>query len=81
VNVSLVIRQRLEELGLEQRELARAAQVTESYISQVLTQKKLPPASNRTDIYDKMGKVLQLPSGELAKLADQAPERGACEAG
>jgi len=70
VNVSLVIRQRLEELGLEQRELARAAQVTESYISQVLTQKKLPPASNRTDIYDKMGKVLQLPSGELAKLAD-----------
>ena len=70
MNVSLVIRQRLEELGLEQRELARAAQVTESYISQVLTQKKLPPASNRTDIYDKMGKVLQLPSGELAKLAD-----------
>ena len=70
MNVSLVIRQRLEELGLEQRELARAAQVTESYISQVLTQKKLPPASNRTDIYDKMGKVLKLPSGELAKLAD-----------
>ncbi len=70
MNVSLVIRQRLEELGLEQRELARAAQVTESYISQVLTQKKLPPASNRTDIYAKMGKVLKLPSGELAKLAD-----------
>jgi transcriptional regulator with XRE-family HTH domain len=70
VNVSLVIRQRLEELGLEQRALARAAQVTESYISQVLTQKKLPPASNRTDIYDKMDKVLKLPSGELAKLAD-----------
>jgi len=70
VNVSLVIRQRLDELGLEQRELARAAQVTESYISQVLTQKKLPPASNRTDIYDKLGKLLKLPSGELAKLAD-----------
>ena len=70
MNVSLVIRQRLEALGLEQRELARAAQVTESYISQLLTQKKLPPASNRTDIYDKMGKVLKLPSGELAKVAD-----------
>lgn len=70
MDVSLVIRQRLEELGLEQRALARAAQVTESYISQVLTQKKLPPASNRTDIYDKIGKVLKLPSGELAKLAD-----------
>jgi predicted XRE-type DNA-binding protein len=39
----LVIKQRLEELGLEQRELAAAAEVTESYISQLLTRKKLPP--------------------------------------
>jgi transcriptional regulator with XRE-family HTH domain len=70
VDVSLLMRQRLEELGLEQRDLARAAKVTESYISQVLSQKKLPPASNRTDIYDKLGKVLMLPNGELAKLAD-----------
>jgi transcriptional regulator with XRE-family HTH domain len=70
VDVSLVIRQRLEELGLEQRDLARAAQVTESYISQLLTQKKLPPVPNRTDIYDKMGKLLKLRNGELAKLAD-----------
>ena len=70
MDVSLVIRQRLEKLGLEQRDLARATQVTESYISQLLTRKKLPPASNRTDIYDKMGKLLKLPSGELAKMAD-----------
>lgn len=70
MDLALVIKRRLEELGLEQRELARAAQVTESYISQLLTQKKLPPASNRTDIYDKIGKLLKLPSGELAKLAD-----------
>jgi transcriptional regulator with XRE-family HTH domain len=70
VDVALLIRQRLDELGLEQRDLARAAQVTESYISQVLTQKKLPPASNRTDVYDKLDKVLRLPTGELAKLAD-----------
>src|SRR5437867_10864620 len=69
VDVSLVIRQRLEELGLEQRDLARAAQVTESYISQLMTQKKLPPAPERTDMYDKMGKLLKLPNGELAKLA------------
>jgi transcriptional regulator with XRE-family HTH domain len=69
VDVSLVIRQRLEELGLEQRDLARAAQVTESYISQLMTQKKLPPAPERTDMYDKMGKLLKLPSGELARLA------------
>jgi transcriptional regulator with XRE-family HTH domain len=69
VDVSLVIRQRLEELGLEQRDLARAAQVTESYISQLMTQKKLPPAPERTDMYAKMGKLLKLPGGELAKLA------------
>jgi transcriptional regulator with XRE-family HTH domain len=47
-----VIKQRLEELGVEQRELAAAAEVTESYISQLLTRKKSPPAPDRTDIYD-----------------------------
>jgi transcriptional regulator with XRE-family HTH domain len=66
----LVIRQRLEQFGLEQRELARAAHVTESYISQLLTRRKAPPAPNRTDIYDKMDSFLKLPSGELARLAD-----------
>jgi transcriptional regulator with XRE-family HTH domain len=70
VDVCLVIKQRLEELGLEQRDLAAAAEVTESYISQLLTRKKLPPVPSRTDIYDKMGKFLKLPSGKLAKLAD-----------
>ena len=70
MDVSLVIRQRIKELGLEQRDLARAAQVTESYISQLLTQKKLPPAPKRTDMYDKLGKLLKLPSSELARLAD-----------
>src|SRR5690348_2175634 len=70
VDVSFVIRQRLEEFGLEQQDLAHAAQVTESYISQLLTGKRAPPAPNRTDIYDKMDKFLKLPSGELAKLAD-----------
>jgi len=70
VDVSLLIRRRLEEFGLEQRELAQAAQVTDSYISQLLTGKRTPPAPNRTDIYDKMDRFLKLPSGELAKLAD-----------
>jgi transcriptional regulator with XRE-family HTH domain len=69
MDVSFVIRQRLEEFGLEQRELARAAQVTESYISQLLTRRKAPPAPSRTDIYDKMDRFLKLPSGELARLA------------
>src|SRR6185437_12491003 len=70
MDVSLIIRQRLEEFGLEQRELARAAQVTESYISQLLSRRRAPPAPNRTDIYDKMDRFLKLPRGELARLAD-----------
>jgi transcriptional regulator with XRE-family HTH domain len=70
VDVSLVIKQRLELFGLDQRELARAAHVTESYISQLLTRRKMPPAPNRTDIYEKMDKFLKLPRGELARLAD-----------
>jgi len=70
VDISLVIKHRLEELGLDQRELASAAQVTESYVSQLLTRKKAPPAPARTDIYDKMSKFLKLPEGELAKVAE-----------
>src|SRR5712691_2473596 len=70
MDVPLVIRQRLEELKAGQRDLATAAQVTESYISQLLTRKKAPPAPNRTDIYDKMDKFLKLPRGKLAKLAN-----------
>ena len=70
MDVPFVILHRLEELGLAQQELARAANVTESYISQLLTRRKAPPAPNRTDIYDRMDKFLKLPSGELAKLAD-----------
>jgi len=70
VDVSLVIKHRLEELGFGQRDLAAAAQVTESYISQLLTRKKAPPDPNRTDIYDKMGEFLKFPNGELVKLAD-----------
>src|ERR1700730_12643464 len=70
VDVSSLIRRRLKELGLEQRDLATAAKVTESYISQLLTRKKSPPAPERTDIYEKMGKLLKLPAGNLSKLAD-----------
>ncbi|HEX9582038.1 MAG TPA: helix-turn-helix transcriptional regulator [Gemmatimonadales bacterium] len=70
MDLAFVISHRLEELGLEQRDLARAARVTESYISQLLTRKKAPPAPYRTDIYGKMDRVLKLPPGELAKVAD-----------
>jgi len=70
MDVSLLIRHRLKVLGLEQRDLAGAAQVTESYISQLLSRRKAPPAPARTDLYDKIGEFLGLPAGELAKLAD-----------
>ena len=70
MDIALVIRHRLEELGFEQRDLAIAVQVTESYISQLLTRKKTPPATDRTGIYEKMEQFLKLPAGELAKLAD-----------
>ena len=70
MDVSLVIKQRLSDLGLDQRDLATATQVTDSYISQLLTRKKAPPAPGRTDIYDRMGEFLKLPAGELSKLAD-----------
>ena len=43
--------------------------MTESYISQLLTGKKAPPAIRRTDIYDKMETFLRLPAGKLAALA------------
>ena len=70
MDVSLVIRRRLKALSLEQKDLAGAAQVTESYISQLLARKKSPPAPARTDIYEKIGKFLKLPVGELSKLAE-----------
>ena len=43
MDVPSVIRQRLADLGVVQRQLATAAQVTESYISQLLTRKKSLP--------------------------------------
>ena len=70
MDVCLVIKRRLEELGLEQKDLAAASEVTESYISQLLARKKLPPAPDRTDIYEKMAKFLKIPAGRLSKLAD-----------
>jgi hypothetical protein len=44
--------------------------VADSYISQLLTRKKSPPAPDRTDIYPKMEAFLRLESGELARLAE-----------
>jgi hypothetical protein len=69
VDMSFVIRQRLQELNREQRDLAAAAQVTESYISQLLSRKKAPPAIERTDLYERMDAFLEFPKGHLAAMA------------
>src|ERR671923_1524587 len=70
MDIAMVIRQRLDDLGLDQRDLARAAEVTESYVSQIMKRKKAPPAPDRTDIYDRMDRFLKLPHGELARIAE-----------
>src|SRR5437667_5157539 len=70
MDVSQLIQQKHTEFGMDQRDLADAADITESYISQLLSRKKAPPAPDRTDIYDKLGRLLKLPAGKLAGLAD-----------
>lgn len=70
MDISLLIRQRLKDLGLGQKDLAQAAQVTESYVSLLLSRKKVPPASGRTDLYERIGEFLRIPAEELARLAD-----------
>jgi hypothetical protein len=70
VDLALLVKHRLKELRRGQKDLAVAAQVTESYISQLLKGKKVPPASGRTDIYDKIERFLRLTPGSLASAAD-----------
>ena len=70
-----LIRRRLKELRIDQKDLAAAADVTESYVSQLLSRKKAPPAPDRTDIYSKMEELLRLPTGELATLANLHRQR------
>jgi transcriptional regulator with XRE-family HTH domain len=70
MDVSVLIKQRLGEKSLDQKDLAAAAGVTESYISQLLAGKKTPPSPARTDIYEKIGEFLGFAGGELPKLAE-----------
>jgi transcriptional regulator with XRE-family HTH domain len=67
---SALVKSRLAKLGHGQKDLARAAQVTDSYISQLLGDRKAPPGPDRTDIYGKMEAFLHLTPGELGRLAE-----------
>jgi transcriptional regulator with XRE-family HTH domain len=69
LDFSTLVRSRLAELGCAQKDLAQAAQVADSYISQLLTRKRPPPAPDRTDIYPKMEAFLRLERGALGRLA------------
>ena len=70
MNFATFVRSRLKDLGYEQKDLARAVRVTESYVSQLLTRRKAPPGRDRTDIYGKMEDFLRLQHGELERLAE-----------
>jgi len=72
LDFATTVRARLETLGYGQKDLAQAVQVTDSYISQLLTRRKAPPDRDRTDIYPKMEAFLQLEPGELERLVDLA---------
>lgn len=69
MDFATLVRSRLAELGCAQKDLAQAAQVADSYISQLLTRKRPPPAPDRTDIYPKMEAFLRLEPGALGRLA------------
>jgi hypothetical protein len=70
LSFSAFVRSRLATLDYGQKDLALAARVTESYVSQLLTRRKSPPAPDRTDIYGKMEVLLELEPGELERLAE-----------
>ena len=70
MSFSAFVRSRLATLDYGQKDLALAARVTESYVSQLLTRRKSPPAPDRTDIYGKMAALLELEQGELERLAE-----------
>ena len=55
-----------------QKAISRSAlvQLVVVELAKQLKRKKAPPAPVRTDIYEKMGKFLRLPKGELSKLAE-----------
>ena len=70
MDLVLFTRNRLKQLRLRPRDLARASSMAESYIADLLEPNGLHAASNRTHIHDQLERVLQLPHGHLANLAD-----------
>ena len=72
MDLALFTRNRLKQLRLSPRDLARASSMAESNIADLLEPNSLQTASKRTHVHDQLERVLRLPHGLLAKLADLA---------
>jgi transcriptional regulator with XRE-family HTH domain len=69
VKVGQLVRRRLKELKRTPRELAEALQVTERYIAELVSGRRLPPAPSRADVYAPMTKFLRLHRNDLPTCA------------
>ena len=71
MDLALFTRNRLKQLRLGPRKMARASRMTESYIARLRTPNGLQTAAKRPDTDDdQLERVLKLSQGQLAKLAD-----------
>jgi hypothetical protein len=70
MDLALFTRNRLKQLKLGPRNLARVTRMTELYIAHALAPNSSLTAWSRTDMQDHLERVLKLPQGQLAKLAD-----------
>ena len=70
MDVCLVIKERLEQLGLRAKGLGGRRRSHRVLHFSAPDSEEIAPAPDRTDIYEKMGKFLKLSSGKLAKLAE-----------
>ena len=69
MDVCFVIEQRPKSLNWNNGDIAASSQVTESYISQLLTRKEA--LRRRTqDLYEKMTAFLKLPKGQLSAMVE-----------
>lgn len=67
--VRSLIRERLKETGRTSQELARAIELPEAYIEDVLSGDRRPPLPDRTDVYERTTRFLRMGRNELADCA------------
>ena len=73
LTVAQLILRRLKELQRTPSDLARALQVPESYVSDLLAGRRLPPGPNRSDVYTPISKFVALRSVLFTKTTSPAP--------